>query len=91
MGYDGFFLDRIDYQDRAKWWEEKTMEMVWRGSTSLKQSSDIFTSVLYMNYAPPLGFCFDLDCKDASIQVYTINENLNWLQVIGMLIFLNVG
>ena len=69
MGFDGLFLDRIDYQDRAKRWNDKTMEMVWRGSTSLKESSDIFTGVLYLNYAPPLGFCFDVDCKDASIQV----------------------
>ena len=73
MGFDGFFLGRIDYQDRAKRWNEKTMEMVWRGSTSLKESSDLFTSVLYLGYGPPFGFCFDVGCKDASIQVIKAN------------------
>lgn len=69
MGFDGFFFARIDYEDRAKRWNETAMEMVWRGSTSLKENSDIFTGVLFLNYAPPFGFCFDVDCKDASIQV----------------------
>ena len=69
MGFDGFFVARIDYADRAKRWNETTMEMVWRGSSSLKEKSNLFTGVMYHHYVPPDGFCYDVKCSDPPIQV----------------------
>ncbi|XP_068743472.1 lysosomal alpha-mannosidase-like [Montipora capricornis] len=68
MSFDGFFVGRIDYQDKDLRLEQQRMELVWRGSRSLAQDSEIFTGVLYNNYAPPRGFCFDQSCKDSPIQ-----------------------
>ena len=65
MSFDGFFLGRIDYADKKLRLEQQRMELVWRGSRNLGQNSDIFTGVLYNNYAPPRGFCYDQSCKDA--------------------------
>ncbi len=70
MGFDGFFFARIDYADKSKRQDDKTLEMVWRPSTSLKTESDIFTGVLYYGYGPPPGFCWDVRCSDTPIQVY---------------------
>ncbi|XP_063371793.1 lysosomal alpha-mannosidase-like [Cydia amplana] len=67
MGYDGLFLGRIDYQDKAHRLRERTMEVLWRGSDDLGKSSDIFTGVLYNTYSPPPGFCFDVLCDDEPI------------------------
>ena len=58
------------------------MELVWRGSRNLGQDSDIFAGVLYNNYAPPLGFCYDQSCKDPPVQDdpnlfdYNVNETV---------------
>ena len=68
MSFDGFFFARIDYADKALRVNEKRMEMIWRGSKSLGQKTDIFTGVLYYHYNPPPGFCFDQSCHDAPIQ-----------------------
>ncbi|XP_056689523.1 alpha-mannosidase At3g26720 isoform X2 [Spinacia oleracea] len=35
VGFDSLYFARIDYQDRAKRKDEKTLEVVWRGSRSL--------------------------------------------------------
>ena len=35
MGYDGVFLTRLDYQDKANRLATKTMEMVWKSSVNL--------------------------------------------------------
>ena len=50
------------------------MEMIWRGSSSLKELSDIFAGVLYTGYGPPKGFCFDESekCDSDPIQVILI-------------------
>ena len=69
MGFDGFFLGRIDYDDKHLRLNTSTMEMIWRGSQSLKDASDIFTGVLYNEYAAPEGFCFDAKCGVPPIQV----------------------
>ena len=63
LGMDGFFFFRVDWADRRNRQESKTMEMVWRGSQSLGQSTEIFTGILYSGYGPPKGFCFDLQCS----------------------------
>ena len=69
MGFDGFFFARIDYQDFSYRLTKKTMEMVWRGSPSLGEESDLFTGVLFNHYSHPPGFCFDAKCTDPPIQV----------------------
>ena len=70
LGMDGFFFFRIDYGDHQKRLQEKTMEMVWRGSKSLGTQTEIFTGVLFEGYGPPEGFCFDIQCKSVEpIQV----------------------
>ena len=35
MGYDGLFFGRLDYADKKKRMADKTMEMLWQGSSSL--------------------------------------------------------
>lgn len=32
MGYDALYFGRIDYQDKTTRLNEKTMEMIWKGS-----------------------------------------------------------
>jgi lysosomal alpha-mannosidase len=61
MGFNAFFFSRIDYQDYALRNKTKEMEIVWRGSESLGQETEIFTSVMYDGYGPPDGFCFECD------------------------------
>lgn len=65
MGFDGFFLGRIDYQDKVAREEKLKMEEVWRGSASLKPpTADLFTGVLPNNYNPPRNLCWDVLCAD---------------------------
>lgn len=47
-----FFFSRIDYQDYALRNKTKEMEIVWRGSESLGQETEIFTSVMYGSWSP---------------------------------------
>ncbi|KAJ7369274.1 carbohydrate binding [Desmophyllum pertusum] len=68
MSFDGFFLGRIDYDDKKLRLKQQRMELVWRGSRNLAKYSDIFTGVLYNGYAAPPGFCYDQSCRDAPIQ-----------------------
>ena len=68
MSFDGFFFGRIDYEDKKLRLEQQRMELVWRGSRSLGQDSNIFTGVLYNGYNPPPGFCYDQFCVDTPIQ-----------------------
>ena len=68
MSFDGFFFGRIDYEDKKLRLEQKRMELVWRGSRSLGQDSDIFTGVLFNGYNPPTGFCYDQFCVDTPVQ-----------------------
>ncbi|XP_036354000.2 lysosomal alpha-mannosidase isoform X1 [Ochotona princeps] len=68
MGFDGFFLGRIDYQDKAERLKNQEMELVWRGSASLKPpTADLFTGVLPNNYNPPKDLCWDVLCADKPI------------------------
>ncbi|NXP83343.1 MA2B1 mannosidase, partial [Ramphastos sulfuratus] len=44
MGYDGLFVGRVDYQDKATRESSRQLEMLWRGSDDLAQpTADIFT------------------------------------------------
>ncbi|CAG9760144.1 unnamed protein product [Ceutorhynchus assimilis] len=67
LGFDGVLLGRIDYQEKRFRWQTRTPEMVWRGSDSLGEASDIFTGVMYNTYSPPPGFCFDILCGDEPV------------------------
>lgn len=35
MGYDGFFVTRLDYQDKQHRLDTKTMEIVWKSSVNV--------------------------------------------------------
>ena len=59
MGMDGLFFGRLDYADKDKRLKDKTMEFMWEASSSLGESSWLFTGALYNGYGPPEGFCFD--------------------------------
>ncbi|PSN38683.1 hypothetical protein C0J52_08901 [Blattella germanica] len=64
LGFDGLFFARLDYQDKQKRIQDKTLEMVWKGSPNLGAEADLFTSVLYNHYSAPPGFCFDTSCDN---------------------------
>ncbi|KAM6583976.1 hypothetical protein CsatB_010978 [Cannabis sativa] len=61
VGFDSFFFGRIDYQDRAKRKNDKTLEVVWRGSKSLGSSSQIFAGAFPENYEPPSRFYYEVN------------------------------
>lgn len=67
MSYDGLFLGRIDFEDKAVRFAQANAEMVWKASSNLKDNAELFTSVLPNNYAPPPGLCFDVLCNDDPI------------------------
>ena len=69
LGFDGLFFCRLDYRDKARRKAEQELEMVWEASTDLGVSADLFTHVLYNEYGPPPGFCWDLPCDDEPISV----------------------
>lgn len=66
MGYDGLFFARLDFRDKKKRLDEKSMEMIWKSSDNL-DDNDIFTGALYNHYSPPPGFCYDVLCDDEPI------------------------
>ncbi|GLV46666.1 Lysosomal alpha-mannosidase II [Carabus blaptoides fortunei] len=67
LGFDGLLFGRLDYQDKRERLSSGTAEMLWQGSANLGNSSQLFTSILYNNYGPPPGFCFDVLCSDDPI------------------------
>ncbi|XP_077183388.1 lysosomal alpha-mannosidase [Paroedura picta] len=76
MGYDGFFLGRIDYQDKAQREAVREMEQVWRASGSLTPPmADLFTGVLPNGYNPPMSLCWDQSCSDDPIVDEDSDEN----------------
>ncbi|GKV26020.1 hypothetical protein SLEP1_g35382 [Rubroshorea leprosula] len=83
LGFDSLFFARIDYQDRAKRLQDKTLEVVWRGSKSLGSSSQIFTGVFPRHYDPPDGFTFEINDVSPPIQDdpllfdYNVQERVN--------------
>ena len=66
MGFDALFFARIDFEDKNKRMNEKTLEWVWfPSSKSLGQDINIFTHTLYNSYKSPQGFGFDFLDGDA--------------------------
>ncbi|XP_039820492.1 alpha-mannosidase-like isoform X4 [Panicum virgatum] len=84
LGFDSVHFARIDYQDRAKRKEDKTLEVIWRGSRTFGSSSEIFTNAFPVHYNPPDGFGFeDFDEDVISVQDdmtlfdYNVEERVN--------------
>ncbi|KAL3829432.1 hypothetical protein ACJIZ3_018234 [Penstemon smallii] len=83
LGFDSLFFARIDYQDRAKRKDDKTLEVIWQGSRSLSSSSQIFTGIFPIHYDPPEGFTFEINDVSAPIQDdpllfdYNVQERVN--------------
>ncbi|XP_045405914.1 lysosomal alpha-mannosidase isoform X2 [Lemur catta] len=68
MGFDGFFLGRLDYQDKLERKEMQEMEQLWRASASLRPPiADLFTGVLPNMYNPPKHLCWDVLCVDGPV------------------------
>ncbi|KAI3882205.1 hypothetical protein MKX03_027015 [Papaver bracteatum] len=65
VGFDSFFVGRIDYQDLQKRKNEKRLEFIWQGSKTLGSSAQIFAGALSGNYEPPSGD-FYFEVSDAS-------------------------
>ncbi|CAK9166160.1 unnamed protein product [Ilex paraguariensis] len=68
VGFDAFFFGRIDYQDRAKRKNEKSLEVVWQGSKSLGSSAQIFAGAFPANYEPPPSFYFKVNDASPIVQ-----------------------
>ncbi|KAI3784614.1 hypothetical protein L1987_43716 [Smallanthus sonchifolius] len=83
LGFDSLFFARMDYQDREKRKNEKTLEVVWQGSKSLGSSSQLFTGIFPRHYDPPDGFTFEINDVSAPIQDdellfdYNVQERVN--------------
>ncbi|KAJ8675630.1 hypothetical protein QAD02_011416 [Eretmocerus hayati] len=74
LGFDGMLFGRLDYQDKSKRLHDKTGEFIWRGSPSLGETASLFTTMLYNNYGPPPGFCFDILCQDSEPMIDDANS-----------------
>ncbi|CAN1243884.1 Probable alpha-mannosidase At5g13980 [Linum perenne] len=72
VGFDSLFFGRIDYQDREKRKDEKSLETVWQGSKSLP-GLQIFAGAFPTNYEPPPGD-FYFEVNDASP---VVQDNIN--------------
>lgn len=82
FGFDALFFGRIDYQDHDKRMAERTMELIWKGSSSQKQAA-VFTGAFTSgNYGAPEGLCFDRSCvycrddpvvSDARLETFNLN------------------
>lgn len=68
VGFDALFFSRIDYQDRIKRKNLKSLEVVWRGSRTLRSSADVFTGIFPKNYEPPGGFYYEVNDDSPIIQ-----------------------
>ncbi|XP_059643821.1 probable alpha-mannosidase At5g13980 [Cornus florida] len=83
VGFDSLFFGRIDYQDRAKRKNEKSLEFIWRGSKSLGSSAQIFAGAFPENYEPPSGFYFEVNDDSPVVQDdinlfdYNVQERVN--------------
>ncbi|OWM71389.1 hypothetical protein CDL15_Pgr005576 [Punica granatum] len=83
VGFDSLFFGRIDYQDRAKRKNEKSLEVIWQASKSLGSSAQIFAGAFPENYEPPKGFYFEVNDNSPIVQDdinlfdYNVQERVN--------------
>ncbi len=85
-GFDALYFGRIDYQDLNLRRASKRVEGIWRSSSSLQDSAEVFwglTGSYGGNYGNPDGFCFDGNmCSDQpmmddpSLEGYNIPERV---------------
>jgi hypothetical protein len=61
MGFDALFFARLDYQDKNKRMNEKSLEWIWMPSVGT-QGSDvkILAHSLFNHYSSPSGFNYDI-------------------------------
>ncbi|KMZ67564.1 putative Lysosomal alpha-mannosidase, partial [Zostera marina] len=83
VGFDALYFARIDYQDRKKRKDTKSLEIIWRGSKTLGSSADIFTGIFPIHYEPPSGFYFEVNDESSLVQDdfdlfdYNVQERVN--------------
>ncbi|XWS45559.1 hypothetical protein CRYUN_Cryun15aG0146900 [Craigia yunnanensis] len=83
LGFDSVHFARIDYQDRAQRKNDKTLEVIWRGSKTFGSSSQIFANGFPVHYSPPDGFHFEVDDDSVPVQDnpllfdYNVEERIN--------------
>ncbi|KAJ7945626.1 Alpha-mannosidase [Quillaja saponaria] len=83
VGFDSLFFARIDYQDRSKRKDDKTLEVVWLGSKSLGSSAQIFSGAFPENYEPPSSFYYEVNDDspivqdDTNLFDYNVPERVN--------------
>nr|GMC94884.1 alpha-mannosidase isoform X1 [Ipomoea batatas] len=77
LGFDSVHFARIDYQDRAKRKDDKSLEVVWRGSKTFGSSSQIFTNAFPVHYSPPDGFHFEVHDDFVPVQDNPLLFDLN--------------
>ncbi|KAM1296215.1 hypothetical protein ACFX2I_023089 [Malus domestica] len=82
-GFDSLFFGRIDYQDRAKRKNDKSLEFIWQGSKSLGSSAQIFSGAFPEAYEPPSGFYFEVNDDSPIVQDditlfdYNVHDRVN--------------
>jgi hypothetical protein len=61
MGFDAFFFARLDYKDKEKRMNDRSMEWVWMpNEQSLGKDVNILAHTLYCHYSSPAGLNFDI-------------------------------
>ena len=61
MGFDALFFGRLDYQDKNKRMNDKSMEWIWMpNADSLGSDVNLFTHAMYNQYQSPSGLDFDI-------------------------------
>ncbi|CAL5197469.1 unnamed protein product [Lathyrus oleraceus] len=64
LGFDSVHFARIDYGDRAKRRNDKSLEVIWRASKTFGSSSQIFANTFPVHYSAPKGFNFEIGSSD---------------------------
>ncbi|XP_063975684.1 lysosomal alpha-mannosidase-like [Diachasmimorpha longicaudata] len=67
FGFDAIFFARLDWEDKAHRLNEKTAEFVWKSSPNLGEKVNLFSVALYNHYSAPSGFCFDILCRNRTL------------------------
>jgi len=70
-------VDQYEKQQRI---HDKTMEMVWSGRDNSGVDGELFTSIAFNIFNPPVGFCFDNFCGDEQHSPPIIGEYYNIYQ-----------
>ena len=61
MGFDALFFARLDYKDKEKRMNDKSMEWIWMpNEESLGKDINLLTHALYAHYSSPQNLNFDI-------------------------------